>query len=316
MTTETITATLHHIRYQNDTGFIIAMASNEDVNDQFGILGNMLHPQEDMTYKLSGQWSRHSEYGLQFKFQNYSQVAPQDPGGIYKYLVRTVKHVGPAIAQALTELYGNQTLDVLRESPELAAAEVRGITEARATEIQKTLLAAEEDENLLVELMDILDLPGLRKSLPFDLINEYGGNAVIKLKENPYILTQFHGTGFLAADRLALQKLNIDSDSMFRLNAAVIYAMEQDLNGNGNTWMNRQALIFEVNNLTSIGNLKRIELCVYEMIMNLQLVETPAGGEWVALFEVDRAETYVAQRIKEMVKGEYDSGNSDILQWI
>ena len=181
----TITAQLNHIRFQNDSGFVIGMFSiseAKDIKGEFGGLGNMLNPVEGMAYKLSGEWSFHPDFGKQFKFSNYSPVKPKDTNGIYKYLVRTARWIGPSIASALVDTYGDKTLDVLREDPEMVAAEIRGITEKRAKEIQAILIEHEEEESVLVELMGILSIPGLRRSLPVELIQEFGSNAAEILK--------------------------------------------------------------------------------------------------------------------------------------
>ena len=212
MAKETITATLKNIRFQNDSGFIIGMAvasGGNDFKSDFGILGNMLNPQETMTYQLTGEWSVHPDFGRQFKFQQYTPVKPKDTSGIYKYLVRTAKWIGPSIAQQLVEIYGDETLEVLRNDPEILAAEIRGITEIKAKEIQQILIDHEELESILVDLMKVLDIPGLRKSLPYEMIEKFGSNAAEILKKNPYVITQFHGSGFLIADRLGMQRLNM-----------------------------------------------------------------------------------------------------------
>ena len=301
MTKAHITATLNSIRFQNDSGFIIGMASGKDIKKDFGILGNMLNPQESMTYQLIGEWSVHPDFGRQFKFQQYTPVKPKDTSGIYKYLVRTAKWIGPSIAQQLVEIYGDETLEVLRNDPEMVAAEIRGITEIKAKEIQQILIDHEELESILVDLMKVLDIPGLRKSLPYELIEKFGSNAAEILKKNPYVITQFHGSGFLIADRLGMQRLDIPPDSMFRIKAAIEYAILQDLHSNGNTWISRKSLTNEVKDLTSIEDIKRIELGIDELLALEAIVEA-SGGEWLALWKVDQDENYVAGKIKEMIK--------------
>ena len=312
MAKETITATLKNIRFQNDSGFIIGMAVTAGdtlgFKGDFGILGNMLNPQESMTYQLTGEWSIHPDFGKQFKFQQYTPVKPKDTSGIYKYLVRTAKWIGPSIAQQLVEIYGDETLEVLRNDPEIVAAEIRGITETKAKEIQQILIDHEELESILVDLMKVLDIPGLRKSLPYELIEKFGSNAAEILKKNPYVITQFHGSGFLIADRLGMQRLDIPPDSMFRIKAAIEYAILQDLHSNGNTWISRKSLTNEVKDLTSIEDIKRIELGIDELLA-LEAIVDASGGEWLALWDVDQNETYVADKIKEMIKEDYGQSN-------
>lgn len=305
MTSIIIKATLKNIRYAKEN-FIIGMFFNNENKDVFGGLGDMLRPIEGAEYQLSGKWLKHPEYGEQFQFGSYRVVEPNNINGIFKYLIRVAKGVGPSIASKLVDLYGEETLKVLREDPNLVAAEISGITEKKALEIQDNLLELELEESTIVELMDILNIPGLRKSLPMELYQKFGLNAAEILKKNPYVICQFVGSGFLIADRLALQRLNVPADSMFRIKAAIEYAMDQDLHSNGNTWIPAEQLIQAVVELTSIEDLKRILLGIEELTALEAIVETPGGngasGGWLALWEVDQDESYVASKIKEMVK--------------
>uniref|UniRef100_A0A6M3K1Q0 Putative helicase n=1 Tax=viral metagenome TaxID=1070528 RepID=A0A6M3K1Q0_9ZZZZ len=255
-----------------------------------------------MTYKLLGEWNTHPEYGRQFNFSRYEAVKPKDTSGIYKYLVRVCRWIGPATASALVDIYGDQTLEVLRNDPDIVAAEIKGITESRAKEIQKILINMEEEESILVELMDILDIPGLRKSLPYELIEKFGSNAAKILLKNPYVITQFYGSGFLIADRLALQRCKIPPNSMFRAKAAIMYAMEQDLNGNGNTWIPAERLIQDVVGLTSIQDLKKVQSGIDELLALEAIVEILDNeySGYYSLWEVNRDESYIAARITEM----------------
>jgi exodeoxyribonuclease V alpha subunit len=293
-----ITMTLNTIRYQNGNGFVILVCSAPNSKKSFSCLGNMNNPVEGMEYQLSGKWSNHPDFGKQFKFDSYTPVKPSDTNGIYKYLVRTVKWVGPIMAERLINIYGDETLDVLREDPEMVAAEIQGLTEKKALEIQETLIENEQIETVLVELMKILDIPGLRKSLPTELIRKYGLNAADKLRKNPYIIINFQGSGFMIADRLAMHVLNISNNSMFRIKAAVKYAMEQDLH-TGNVWITRQDLYFTVKEL--IGDLKEIDDGIDELLISEVIVDAPGLNNWLAFAKMDEDETYISTTIKGML---------------
>ena len=219
----TITARLESIRFQNGNGFIIGMFKGEfkgkkhTIVGNFGGLGNMTNPVIGTEYQLAGKWGNHPDFGHQFNFDSYKAVQPKDEDGIFKYLVRTAKWVGPAIAQRLVDIYGDQTLDVLREDPEMVAAEISGISESKAKDIQKMLIENEAEEAVMVDLMKILNIPGLRKSLPTELIMEFGLKAADVIRQNPYVITQFHGIGFMIADRLAMHTLNIPNNSIYAI---------------------------------------------------------------------------------------------------
>ena len=52
--------------------------------------------------------------------------------------------------------------------------------------------------------------------------------------------------------------------------------------------------------MTSIEDIKRIELGIDELLA-LEAIVDASGGKWLALWDVDRDETYVAGKIKEMI---------------
>jgi len=315
MTTETITAQLNSIRYQNGNGFMIGMAQSKETKDntatfddpkmtityktEFGVLGSMISPQVGMTYKLFGEWSNHPEFGRQFKFSRHEIIKPTDTNGIYKYIVRTAKWVGPTIGQRLVDLYGENTLEVLRNDPEIVASEIVGLTENRTKTIQEMLIEQEETEAIIVELLTVLDFPGLRKNLPIEIASKYGSNSLEVLKENPYILTDFNGIGFLIADRIAMHSFKVDVNSMYRIKSCIEYVMKEDLNSVGSTWMYQDKIIFNVNELTGVKS-DGIEKGLKGLIeVGLVVMD----NDWYSFFEVDKNESLIAGKIKEMLKG-------------
>jgi len=287
-----IQATLEHIRYQGDEGFLIGSFFNPE-KKSFIALGNILNAQLQMDYVLHGEWNKHPKFGKQFKFEQYESVQPQDEDGIYRYLVRTVKWVGPSIAEDLLDNYGDKTLEMLRTDPLAVAKAIKGITLKKAEQIQKDLLEVEETESVLVDLMSILTIPGLRKSLLFDLIDDYGSNAAVKLRENPYILTEYPGTGFLMADRLALHSLDIDPDSVFRARAAIVYVIKEDFS-NGNTWVSYNTIKNELNDI----GIKEIDDVISELISDKIIAKSDNFILLFTLAHVDENETVIAKGIK------------------
>ena len=297
----TITATLNNIRFQNDTGFMIGMAQTENVNGDFGVLGNMLRPECGMTYKLTGEWSNHHEFGKQFKFDRHEIIKPSDTNGIYKYIVRTAKWVGPTIGQRLVDLYGEKTLEVLRNDPEMVAAEIIGLTEKRALTIQEMLIEQEETESIMVELLTVLNFPGLRKSLPVEIAAKYGSDSIEVLKNNPYVLTEFKGVGFIIADKIAIQSFKIETDSIYRVKAAIEYVMKEDLNGQGSTWIGHNKLVAFVSEIINCVNYDQIETGLIYLFEE-NIITSVDGDQWFSFVEVDLNETLIAEKIKGMLK--------------
>lgn len=296
-----ITATLDSIRYQGDQNFIIGsfVIQKNGKRMVLSCLGNIVKPQPGMDYKLSGQWENNKQYGKQFKFKHYQQIKPVDTNGIFKYLVRSAKFVGPTTASHLLDTYGGQTLEVLRSDPELVSAEIPRLSLSKAKQIQNDLVENEDIESALVELMAILTIPNLPKSLPMTLIDKHGSDAVGILRSNPYILTEIQGIGFILADNLAINVLKIQPDSSFRIEAAINHGLKSHLRETGSTWVACGGLIEIVRNLISL-EVEKIQNIVDVMIVKGDLVEGTAGLTFIHI-EID--ENLISRKIREMAGG-------------
>jgi len=286
-----IEATLTGIRFQNEQNFIIGIFHN--TKGEFGGLGTMFRPEIGMKYYLFGEWSTHPQYGTQVKFIRYETIQPKDTNGIYQYLVRIAKWVGPSTGDKLVEAYGESTLEILRTEPDRVAREIAGITEPRAIEIQESLIELQDIESQLVDLSKMLSVPGLRRSLPFDLIDRFGSNAVEALHDNPYILTDFPGVGFKLADQVATS-IKFDHTSIFRKMAGVCHALKENEH-EGNTWHTGTQLIEDANSLLGISTSR-------EAITRLiEEDKVSILDQLVALKSTDSDENYIAGQICKLL---------------
>ena len=291
------TAVLTGIRFQGENNFIIGIFEN-DSDGEFGGLGNLLSPMEGQTYKLTGDWSTHSQFGKQIKFNRYSVDKPVDTNGLYLYLVKNVPGVGPAAATALIYEFDVDALQVMQDDPELIAKTVKGITLKKAVNIQEWLIEESEDQELMIELMGLLDMPGLRKNLPHDLIQAYGSDAVGMLKNNPYIITEFAGTGFLIADKLAIHNFKVDPESPFRIKSAIIYLLKQNESGNGSTWADKGILGFDFYELTGVCDGKFND-GIFELEIEGLVIDDEEG--LVGLVGTVESEEFVAMKLIKLM---------------
>lgn len=250
--TEELEGTLSRIVFKNDSGFVIG-AFTDKHNNKFTAIGSMINPQINMEYIMSGYWVEDHKYGEQFRFSHYETIMPVDTSGIFKYIVRICKFVGPTIGNVICEKYGDKTLEVMKADPQKLSDEISGITLSRAQEIQTALFENEANEKVMVELESILNVPGMRKSLASDLINSYKSKAAEVIKDNPYILTQFYGISFSLADRVALN-VGYVRNGIERKKAATMHCMHQNMR-DGSIWIREQVLIENIQILIQVPDL-------------------------------------------------------------
>lgn len=256
-----ITAELTRIVFKNDSGFLIGAFLADKADPSIGLeeqnftaIGTLMNPQLFMEYKIFGDWKDTPKYGRQLAFTRFETQMPVDPDGIFKYLVRSCKHVGSSVGQALVDLYGADTLTVMKTDPERVAKEISGITPARAEKIKETLVKNEENEKVMVELETILAVPGMLKNMAGKLYTEYKANAAERVKGNPYILTRFPRVGFALADRVALH-IGFSRTSVERKKAAAVHCMRE--NGQeGSTWITQGDLLMKMKELIQIVDME------------------------------------------------------------
>lgn len=296
---KTITGEIDHIRFQNEDGFIIASFITDPFNPPVSILGNIINPQTGLTYKLKGEFSNHPKFGKQFNFSSHESVLPTNPNGIFKYLVRMAKWVGPAIGNKLVDEFGTETLTVLKSDPKLIAKKIKGITIQKAIEIQKALLKNEENEKIQVELESLLDISGggVPKKIIPKLIETHKSNAPTILKANPYILTQFNSVGFSLADRVALH-LGYAADGIERKKAAISHVLQEEMN-QGHTWIDELKLKSQVTKLIGVN---KIDIGLASMQDDQKI--TKRDYQW-AFSRIDKQERYIAEKVVELCLKQY-----------
>lgn len=232
---ESINSELIRNIFSNDSGFIIGSFRNLDTQTIFTGTGTIVNPQIGMEYKLFGNWKVTPKYGEQFSFTRFETIIPNNPMGIFKYLVRSCKYVGSKIGQALIDNYGSETLTVLKTDPARVVKDISGITNEKALEIQESLLTREASEKTMVELEALLDVQGMLKKVPETLFKQYGSNAPEMIKQDPYFLTSLRGVGFPLADRVALH-IGFSRTDIKRKKAVCIHCLREN-EQNGSTWI-------------------------------------------------------------------------------
>ena len=242
---DTITGTLADIRFSKN-GFLIGVLQAGEA-----VKGNMSEPIIGQEYRLIGDWEDDPKWGHQFKFNHWTAKTPQGAEGIYRYLVKTAKWVGPATGRAIVKTFGDDALTILKQDPERAANEIKGLTLKRAEEISCKLIANMDREAAAVELESMIGDQHLPKNTITELIENHHSEAPAKLRQDPYgILMEIRGIGFTLADRVAISPaIGYARDGLERRRAASLYALQAAAAGAGHTWLPGEKFIKEVQEL-------------------------------------------------------------------
>ena len=261
---KTITgATLDRIIWQRESSIIgrfskpVDAGLGLDFTDDFTALGNCSGPEVGLSYTLrEGVWKDNSYQGKitkQFHFESAIVEKPRDVMGICIFLQKRFEGIGPARARQITDEYGSDTIDILRDDPARAGKDFSFLV-GIAEKISSDLKAMEDEEKVIIELLQMFaGIKGLPKNLPYLLFDDHKADAPAWIRADPYRLTKFRGVGFLLADQVAMGPVKIPPDSILRKRAATEYALKEFQRSSGSVWILRDDLSIKIMGLIGIN---------------------------------------------------------------
>ena len=244
--------TVEHIIYCNeDNAYTVMDVGLED--DVITACGILPYISEGDTIVLWGNWVHNPKYGRQFKVEQYERDMPADAAAILHYLAsRTVKGVGPKLAEKIVEAFGDETLDVMENHPEWLS-DIPGISRKKAAEIGEDFRAKAGIRSAMIFFRDYFGA-----AMTVRIYKQYGGRAVDVAKQNPYRLCdEVDGIGFERADRMAMS-LGLDPEGEARLQSGVAYLLASNAAQNGHLCLPRAKLTEAATRLlhTDAGRIK------------------------------------------------------------
>src|SRR5688572_26393453 len=117
--TSQIRAEIERISYRNEeNGWTVLKARNCDDDTPITATGHFPAIHAGEQFELFGTWSKHPQYGAQFKIERSVPLRPSTAPAIERYLASGLIHgIGPKTAARIVGHFGDQTLEVLDESP-------------------------------------------------------------------------------------------------------------------------------------------------------------------------------------------------------
>ena len=178
---------------------------------------------EGEEFEFEGKPVDHARYGRQIKA---AYVQPKDPtteDGIRAYLSSgVIRGIGPVTAERIVQLFGENTLTLLDESPQ-RLLEVKGIGNKTLAKIAASWKEKREGARIVAELCKI----PLSYAYASRVYKQYGAASLGVLKENPYRLAdEVTGIGFKTADDIA-RALGFDKDHPFRIMSGILHSLTE-----------------------------------------------------------------------------------------
>lgn len=283
--------TVEHIIYCNEeNGYTVLDLGLED--DVITACGVLPYIGEGDAIILWGNWVHNPKYGRQFKVEQYERDMPADSAAILRYLSsRTIKGIGPKLAERIVSAFGDETLDVMENHPEWLA-DVPGISRKKAEEIAEDFRAKAGIRSAMMFFRDYFGA-----AMTVRIYKQWGGSAVDMARQNPYRLCdEVEGIGFERADQMAMS-LGLDPNSEERLMSGVKYLLTSNAAQNGHVCLPRGKLAEATVRLLHTTP-DRVEEAIDAQLSLGKLVCRCFGGtEYIYEFVADRQEQYIADKL-------------------
>lgn len=301
----TIDGTISHIIFSNEeNGYTVLRLVTTD-GELLTVVGTIPCAAPGENLIINGRWVEHPTHGTQVMAEEVERHMPTNTEDIISYLASgVIKGIGQATALRLVEHFGERTLTVIDEEPELLN-KVRGISPRKAQEIAESF----RYQNGMRRLLDFLTINSLPVNLAMRLYRRYGGDALDAVRHNPYLLVdELYGVDFSVMDEIALT-MGIAGDNHRRVEAAVLFELTYNL-GNGHVFLPREKLISAAASLIDCAP-ERIEMALDDLITRGAIrCEQVAKVQACYLRRMHDAEVGVTERIGKMLRIMPDKGRN------
>ncbi len=291
---------LERITYRHATSpFTIAKVRVEETHRLVTVIGTMPGVQPGDSVEVTGSWDTHPKYGQQFKVAAVKVIPAEPLEGIRKFLSSgLIKGIGPKMAGKLLAHFDTSLLEVFEEAPE-RLCEVPGIGSAKAARMVEDWRAHRDTRRAML----VLQASGIKPYHAARIIKVFGPEAVEVLKNDPYRLSsEISEIDFFLADNLA-RKMGMDPTDLRRLQACLLYLLEQSAGG-GHTFSLRKDLLAKCVQVLQVPT-EAVETALDSLFATGLVAFDTAGkgraADVVYLKALHEAETGIATRLKALL---------------
>ena len=285
---------VEHMIYENaETGYAVfeVDAGGTDVI----VAGNVGSVDNGMSITVYGRMVNHPSYGEQFKAETCEASLPQDTTALLSYLSSGVlPYIGPSTAKKIVAMFGEDTLNVISETPQ-SLCRIKGITPEKAAAISNEFRRMYG----VREVVAWFTKYGLSAQQAVTAYRAFGPHTVEALTQNPYLLCgEPLQLKFAQVDGIAAA-LEFDSGNRLRVAAGLLYALRHNAN-NGHTCLPRAKLLDSTAKFLRVEP-AGIEAGLDELLSTEDLrTRTYQGVEYIYLPDLLSAEEDIAARLGQL----------------
>lgn len=264
------------------------------------------HELNDMdTYLFYGKLVFHQKYGEQFQVDSYERCKPEEKNSIIEFLTSGLfKGIGEKKAKAIVDVLGKDTLKVILENPDNLIL-IPGVTKKNIETLHNKLQEYEASYETILYLGEL----GFSTKDAMIVYNFYKNKTKQVIEENIYKLVQdIYNLNFKKIDFIAL-KNGIEKDSMIRVEASLIYIMNEVSNAYGHSYYYKEELSSLLPRVIGVNiSDEKIEEALKNLEKNLLII---VKEEKYYLKEMYESESLIVKRFR-LLSHEKDLITKDI----
>ncbi len=227
--------------FQGDNGYTIGIfkLNETNVDSLLEYVGRTLtftgyfHDLNEIdTYIFYGKFVIHPKYGDQFQVEKYEITRPVEKDAIIEFLSSGLfKGIGEQKAKKIVKVLGRDTFDIITNHPSNLLL-IPTITKKNVDILHQGLLEYESSYETILYLNKI----GFSTKDSIMIYHKYQNDSILKVEDNIYQLIEDMGEMTFKKIDLIAQKLNIKKDADIRIDAIIIYIMNELSNAFGHSY--------------------------------------------------------------------------------
>jgi exodeoxyribonuclease V alpha subunit len=297
---DTIEATYHSSTWQGELdnaglawGIYLMYVDDKAVKCKGKIDPETMQP--GLTLELIGKWVNDPKYGKQIAFETYTRKQPAGRYGVMAFL-KQAPNIGDTTAEKIWDVYGENSIKMLIDQPEVVAFNVPGLRTKVAQDASPVLATLYGECKHKLPLINLFKGTKIPTRMADQVIRSGMADAVETISDNPFILMKFGGTGFKQCDTLR-QKLRLDPKMPARIIAACTQAFRDRSDA---VWLPADEVGKRMKDLLefTVDGQRAIDRAVEFGLV----VQAPDKGPWYALKTEADMELFVAEDLCRRMK--------------
>lgn len=304
--------------FQSEAGYVIGLfkvvETNSDllelyIDHDITFTGYFHELNEVDQYLFYGSIVNHVKYGEQFQVERYERLLPEEKNSIVSFLSSGIfKGIGEKKAEKIESVLGKDTFKVILENPSNLML-IPTITSKNVEELHQKLVEYESSYETIIYLNKI----GFNTKDSMKIYNKYKEKTIEVIDHNIYqLISDIFDLYFKKIDIIAL-KQGIEKDDVIRIDAVILYVLEELSNNLGHTYFYKEELypyVVKVLKVVIPEDLFLQRLEVLEKDLKIKRLENR-----YYLMELYEAETLIAKRLT-LLNHEADSKCKEIDQMV